>query len=104
MDNIDLDKIINEELNKFGVKTVRQLKGTLPIKTGKLVSNLEYDINDKNLSLFSTHYFKYVLVKYSPRSQKVINENIDELMKNLGDGIMNEISIKIDTINVQNLT
>lgn len=103
MDNNEMNKIIQNELNKFGNKTVRELKGTLPVRTGRLVSELDYELTDNNLSLFSTYYFKYVLAKYSPRSQKVIADNIDDLTKNLGDALVNEIVIKLDNINIRNL-
>jgi hypothetical protein len=98
---MDLNLIINTELNKFGKKTVNELKGTLPIKTGALVNGMDYKlVTNNSLDLFSTHYFIFVLNKYSPKSKRRLLDNVDELCKNLSDEISKEIVVTINkTIN-----
>lgn len=102
----NIEQIINNRVVKFGQKTVNQLKGTLPIKTGRLVGELDYSIqNNTDLSLFSTNYFGFVLNQtWRPKTRasiKVIETNVNELIIALGDDIVKEISISIEQNNTK---
>ena len=96
---MNLEQIIDKNLKKFGQKTTYQLRGSLPIKTQKLINELDYSISGPNLSLYSTNYFVFVLAQTwrtkTIASLKIIEQNKTELIDQLGKDIVKELSIVI---------
>lgn len=96
---MNLDQIINKNLKIFGQKTTYQLRGSLPIKTQKLINELDFSLNGPNLSLYSTNYFVFVLAQtWRPKtvaSLRIIEQNKTELIDQLGKDIIKELSIMV---------